>query len=78
MSTGSQLWATFLCVQAVDRLGRDLPVLLQNEGWEDAAEEIDDIFVGDAEIWCDSSGSPLTVLTGACTTGSVIEYPGPA
>eukprot|EP00892_Ulva_mutabilis_P010596 jgi/Ulvmu1/7909/UM004_0141.1 len=37
--------------QAVDRLGRDLPVLLDNEGWEDAAEEVDDIFVGDAEIW---------------------------
>jgi len=45
-------------VQAVDRLGRDLPVLLQNDGWEDAAEEIDDIFVGDAEIWCDSHHGP--------------------
>lgn len=35
----------------MDRLGRDLPVLLENEQWEEAGEELDDIFIGDAEIW---------------------------
>lgn len=38
-------------MQAVDRLGRDLPVLVGNDMWEETAEAIDDIFIGDAEIW---------------------------
>jgi hypothetical protein len=24
---------------------------VQEEGWEDAGEELDDIFLGDAELW---------------------------
>jgi len=25
--------------------------LLQEEGWEESGEELDDIFLGDAELW---------------------------
>lgn len=39
-------------MQAVDRLGRDLPVLVDNEMWEEVGEALDDVFIGDAEIWC--------------------------
>ena len=39
-------------LQAVDRLGRDLPVLVESDMWEEAGEELDDLFIGDAEIWC--------------------------
>lgn len=38
------------CVK--ERLGRELPVAIQAEGWEETAEELDDEFLGDAEIWC--------------------------
>lgn len=37
------------CVK--ERLGRELPVAIQAEGWEETAEELDDEFLGDAEIW---------------------------
>jgi hypothetical protein len=40
-----------LSVQAVDRLGRDLPVNVDGEQWEEAGEALDDIFIGDAEVW---------------------------
>lgn len=48
--------APLLCLsvclfQLVSRLGGDLPVAVDEEVWEDAAEELDDIFVGDADIW---------------------------
>jgi len=33
------------------RLRGPLPVFIDAEDWEDTAEELDDIFLGDAEIW---------------------------
>jgi len=36
----------------VPRLGTSLPVAIAAEGWEEAAEQLDDIFLGDAELWC--------------------------
>ena len=39
-------------VQVVARLGQELPVLINGDDWECVAEEIDDIFIGDAEVWC--------------------------
>ena len=38
--------------QVVPRLGGSLPVVIEAEGWEDAAEELDSMFLGDAEVWC--------------------------
>lgn len=35
----------------VPRLGGALPVVIDADDWEDTAEEIDDIFLGDAEVW---------------------------
>ena len=37
--------------QVVSRLGGAVPVVVEGERWEDAGEELDDIFLGDAEIW---------------------------
>lgn len=37
------------------RLGGSLPVAIKAEGWEATAEELDDMFLGDAEIWRRSS-----------------------
>eukprot|EP01025_Chloroclados_australasicus_P025753 TRINITY_DN2567_c0_g1_i16.p1 TRINITY_DN2567_c0_g1~~TRINITY_DN2567_c0_g1_i16.p1 ORF type:complete len:348 (+),score=63.64 TRINITY_DN2567_c0_g1_i16:127-1170(+) len=37
--------------QACSRLAGSLPVVIQNEGWEEIAEEVDDIVLGDAEVW---------------------------
>ena len=34
-----------------ERLVGWLPVVIQDEGWEETAERIDDMFLGDAEIW---------------------------
>ena len=45
--------------QVVDRLAGDLPVFIDAEEWEAIAEEIDDTFLGDAEIWW---APPLLVL----------------
>ncbi len=41
--------------QVVSRLQGNLPVLVEGAVWEDAAEELDDRVVGDAEIWCGAS-----------------------
>lgn len=38
--------------KAVARLGNELPVVIEEDEWEETAEEIDDIVVGEAEIWC--------------------------
>ncbi|KAI3431827.1 hypothetical protein D9Q98_010580 [Chlorella vulgaris] len=35
----------------VPRLGGTLPVAVEEEEWEDVGEELDDIFLGDAELW---------------------------
>ncbi|EFN51133.1 hypothetical protein CHLNCDRAFT_141332 [Chlorella variabilis] len=35
----------------VPRLGGSLPVAVQEEGWEVVGEELDDLFLGDAELW---------------------------
>lgn len=43
--------ACLLDVQVVPRLRGVLPVVVEGEFWEDTAEELDDIFVGDAEVW---------------------------
>lgn len=29
-----------------------MPVLVSGDTWEDTAEELDDLLLGDAEIWC--------------------------
>ena len=38
------------------RLRGEVPVMIDagedGQGWEDVAEELDDIFVGDADLWC--------------------------
>jgi ribose 5-phosphate isomerase A len=39
------------CAQVVERLGGDVPVFITAEDWEDTAEELDDTFLGDAELW---------------------------
>ncbi|GLI65575.1 hypothetical protein VaNZ11_009147 [Volvox africanus] len=45
--------------RVVGRLGGVLPVWLGADGWEEPAEELDDIFLGDAELWRrSSSGQP--------------------
>lgn len=36
--------------QVVDRLSDTLPVLIDHETWEETAEEVDDLMVGDAEV----------------------------
>lgn len=33
------------------RLGGSLPVLVEGAEWEETAEELDDLFLGDAEVW---------------------------
>mmetsp|Transcript_14440 Transcript_14440/g.31279 ORF Transcript_14440/g.31279 Transcript_14440/m.31279 type:complete len:294 (+) Transcript_14440:62-943(+) len=38
-------------VQVVERLRGTLPVVVDSEAWEETAEELDDIFIGDAELW---------------------------
>ncbi|PSC69203.1 putative ribose-5-phosphate isomerase chloroplastic isoform B [Micractinium conductrix] len=35
----------------VPRLGGSLPVAVEEEAWEDSGELLDDIFLGDAELW---------------------------
>ena len=32
----------------MSRLGGSLPIVVESEGWEATAEEVDDIFIGDA------------------------------
>lgn len=35
----------------MSRLQGNVPVLVSGETWEDTAEELDDLLLGDAEIW---------------------------
>lgn len=35
----------------VERLSCSLPVVIDGADWEAAAEEVDDLFLGDAEVW---------------------------
>lgn len=37
------------------RLHGDLPVIIDADDWEETAEELDDLFLGDAEVWRRSS-----------------------
>ena len=38
--------------QARGRLGNALPIVIEGgENWEEAAEELDSMFLGDAEVW---------------------------
>ncbi|KAL6765875.1 ribose-5 phosphate isomerase-related protein [Haematococcus lacustris] len=37
--------------KVVPRLTGPLPVLIEAEGWEETAEALDDIVIGDAEVW---------------------------
>ena len=39
------------CMQVVDRLQGNVPVLVSGKTWEDTAEELDDLLLGDAEVW---------------------------
>ena len=65
--------------QVVRRLQGDLPVWVRGDAWETAGEELDDIFIGDAEIWCDPFVSRGLVCTGTRLAGhrSGIGYTGP-
>ena len=39
-------------MQARGRLGNALPIVIEGgEEWEEAAEELDSMFLGDAEVW---------------------------
>lgn len=38
-------------MQVVERLRGTLPVVVEEDNWEETAEELDDTFIGDAEIW---------------------------
>ena len=35
----------------VDKIGGSIPVVVEAENWEEHAEELDDLFLGDAEVW---------------------------
>lgn len=35
----------------VDSLGGSVPIVIPSDDWEAVAEELDDVFLGDAEIW---------------------------
>jgi len=35
----------------VDKLGGSVPVVIEAQNWEEYAEELDDLFLGDAEVW---------------------------
>lgn len=35
----------------VERIGGSVPVVVDAEDWEEHAEELDDLFLGDAEVW---------------------------
>jgi hypothetical protein len=39
-------------MQIVPRLCASLPVFIDASEWEEPAEALDDLFLGDAEIWC--------------------------
>ena len=54
--TASSVSCVLSCwrVQVVERLTGWLPVVIQSADWEPTAEEIDDMFLGVAEIWCAS------------------------
>lgn len=39
-------------MQAASRLTGTVPVFVRGEEWEEAAEELDDLVLGDAEVWC--------------------------
>lgn len=41
---------THMVAVQVEYLGGSLPVLIDEGDWEETAEEIDDIFLGDAEV----------------------------
>ena len=43
--------------QAVCGLEGSVPVVVEAENWEDVAEELDDLVVGAADIWCDRSST---------------------
>jgi hypothetical protein len=53
---------------AVSRLGASLPVAIVAEGWEEPAEELDDMFLGDAELWWGLGG--VFVLSWHCISVS--------
>ncbi|KAG2441142.1 hypothetical protein HXX76_003994 [Chlamydomonas incerta] len=57
--SGTRLVLLTSADRVVTRLGGSLPVWIGAEGWEEWAEELDDIFLGDAELWRRSaSGQP--------------------
>lgn len=60
-------------MQVVQRLSGDVPVFISaGEGpddWEAPAEEVDDRFVGDAQIWW-AYLEPLCLLAWICLSGT--------
>jgi hypothetical protein len=38
-------------MQVVERLRGNVPVLVGGATWEDTAEQLDDLLLGDAEVW---------------------------
>lgn len=49
--SGARLVLLTSADRVVKRLGGSLPVWIGAEGWEEWAEELDDVFLGDAELW---------------------------
>jgi hypothetical protein len=47
-----------VAVQVVTRLGGALPIAISaGPDWEETAEQLDDLFLGDAEVWCAGLGA---------------------
>ena len=59
-------------VQVVRRLQGDLPVWVRGDAWETAGEELDDVFIGDAEIWCGRLRLLYEAL--ACGALSILQW----
>lgn len=63
-----------------------MPVVVEAEGWEDTGEELDDIFIGDADIWrwvlgaararCRSGGGSNGCRGGSSSWGCVMGHAG--
>ena len=57
-------------VQVVRRLQGDLPVWVEADTWETTGEELDDIFIGDAEIWYAHLWTPAQIAIMYATSRS--------
>lgn len=46
------VWMPCCDTQVMSRLAGSMPITIKANNWEETSEQIDDIFLGDAEIWC--------------------------